>query len=74
MTKAATPPLLAWYVAALRRRAAADPAVWRAMLRVAHLLSPPQSLFAPQVAASVIAAEARDAWRLRRGEPKDVAA
>ena len=72
--KAAMPPPLAWYVAALRRRAAADPDVWRAMLRVAHLLAPPQSLFAPGLAASVIAAEARDAWRRRRGAPKDAAA
>ena len=72
--KAAMPPPLAWYVAALRRRAATDPAVWRAMLRVAHLLAPPQSLFAPQLAASVIAAEARDAWQRRQGTPKDAAA
>jgi 2-polyprenyl-6-methoxyphenol hydroxylase-like FAD-dependent oxidoreductase len=71
---AAMPPPLAWYAAALRRRAAADPEAWRAMLRVAHLVAPPQTLLSPRLVAKVLAAEAHDAWRSRWAAPKDAAA
>ena len=69
----AMPPPLAWYAKALRRRAAVDPKAWKAMLRVAHSIAPPQTLISPGLAASVLAAEARDAWR-RAWAPKEAAA
>jgi 2-polyprenyl-6-methoxyphenol hydroxylase-like FAD-dependent oxidoreductase len=66
-------PPLAWYAKALRRRAAVDPKAWKAMLRVAHSVAPPQTLISPKLAASVLAAEARDAWR-QAWAPKKAAA
>jgi 2-polyprenyl-6-methoxyphenol hydroxylase-like FAD-dependent oxidoreductase len=67
--RASLPPPVAWYVSALRRRAGAEPEVWRAMLQVAHLLRGPQALFAPPLLGRVLAAEARDAL-LARMQPR----
>jgi 2-polyprenyl-6-methoxyphenol hydroxylase-like FAD-dependent oxidoreductase len=63
----ALPPPLAWYLRALRRAATAQPAAWRALLAVAHQVAGPESLFAPPLAARVLAAEAAAALERLRG-------